>query len=158
VGEEGGIIRVEGVCESLQPAFIITFTYWGCASQVCSFFVCLQMTHFDWPIKKKYKKPLILCSLSKIQVSIGQWSAFPFAHHSIWGTQFKEGGGGFGVMVTMGKGYVSYYKIVWKFGACTQNVMSQSIVQGTFEHFLKGDEDELWICSMNCCTIYSKSF
>jgi hypothetical protein len=23
---------------------------------------------------------------------------------------------------------------------------------------LKGDEDELWICSMNCCTIYSKSF
>jgi hypothetical protein len=94
VGEERGIIRVEGVCESLQPAFIITFTYWGCASQVCSFFVCLQMTHLIGPSKKKkYKKTLIICSLSKIQVSIGQWSAFPLAHHSIWGTQFKEGGG-----------------------------------------------------------------
>jgi hypothetical protein len=64
----------------------------------------------------------------------------------------------------MGEGYVTYCNIVWKYGNmhtkwAPQNVISQSIVQGTFEHFLKGDKhDELWICSMNCCTIYWKSF
>lgn len=89
-------IRVEGVCETLQPAFIIRYTYWGCASLVCSCFVCLQWPILIGPSKtKKKKKTLILCKLSKMEVSIGWWSAFPLVHHSIMGTQFKERGNGY---------------------------------------------------------------
>lgn len=107
------------------------------------FLFCLfAMTHFDWliPKKKKKKKTLILCRLSKMEVSIGWWSAFPLAHHSIMGTQFKERGNGY-----YGEGLC--YQLqnsmeIWSMHTkwAPQNVMSQSIVQGTFEHVLKGDE------------------
>ncbi len=111
-----------------------------------------------WLVHPKKKKTLILCRLSKMEVSIGWWSAFPLAHHSIMGTQFKERGNGY-----YGEGLC--YQLqnsmeIWSMHTkwAPQNVMSQSIVQGTFEHFLKGDEHELWLCSMNCCTIYCKFF
>ncbi len=93
-----------------------------------------------WLVHPKKKKTLILCRLSKMEVSIGWWSAFPLAHHSIMCTQFKERGNGY-----YGEGL--YYQLqnsmeIWSMHTtwAPQNVMSQSIVQGTFEHVLKGDE------------------
>jgi hypothetical protein len=105
------------------------------------FLFCLfAMTHFDWPIIKE-KKTLILRKLSKIEVSIGWWSAFPLAHHFIWGTQFKGSWGGWGVNGYHGEGLCyllqNSMEIVWSMHTkwAPQNGMSQTIVQGTFWAF-----------------------